>query len=107
MRKLFWIGGAAAVLAVAAAVAGGTAAMAASGGDSDVPLTGSDLEKATQAALAHTGGGTVTVTEVGDDGAAYGVEIRKPDGRHVEVNLDSGFAVTGEEADDDSGAEDG
>lgn len=107
MRKLFWIGGAAAVLAVAAAVAGGTAAMATSNGDSDVPLTGSDLEKATQAALAHTGGGTVTETEVGDDGAAYGVEIRKPDGRHVEVNLDSGFVVTGEEADDDSGTDDG
>ena len=37
---------------------------------SDAPLTGAALERATEAALAHTGGGTVTETEVGDDGAA-------------------------------------
>jgi uncharacterized membrane protein YkoI len=66
----------------------------------DKPLTGTDLDRATKAALDHTGGGTVTETETGDDGAAYGVEVRKPDGRHVEVALDSGFGVVGEEADD-------
>jgi uncharacterized membrane protein YkoI len=66
----------------------------------DKPLTGADLDRATKAALDHTGGGTVTETETGDDGAAYGVEVRKPDGRHVEVALDSGFGVVGEEADD-------
>ena len=44
----------------------------------------------------------MTDTEVGDDGAAYGVEIRLEDGRQVEVNLDADFAVLSREADDDS-----
>jgi len=63
--------------------------------------TGSALEQATKAALEYTGGGTVTETEVGDDGAAYGVEIRLDDGRQVEVNLDENFNVIGQENDDD------
>ena len=45
--------------------------------------------------------GTVTETEVGDDGAAYGVEIRLADGSEVEVHLDEDCRVVGEEADDD------
>lgn len=69
--------------------------------DSDTPLTGSDLDLAVAAALKHTGEGEVTETEVGDDGAAYGVEIRLPDGSQVEVNLDADFTVIGSEADDD------
>ena len=69
--------------------------------DSDAPLTGSDLDQAVQAALAHTGGGEVTETEVGDDGAAYGVEIRQADGSQVEVNLDESFNVIRSTADDD------
>ncbi len=69
--------------------------------DSDTPLTGTDLDRAVAAALDHTGGGDVTETEVGDDGAAYGVEIRLPDGSQVEVNLDAQFNVIGSEADDD------
>jgi len=81
-------------LAAGIAVAGG-------GGGDDQPLTGSTLEGATAAALAHTGGGTVVETEVGDDGSAYGVEIRLDDGRQVEVNLDETFGVIGQEADDD------
>jgi hypothetical protein len=92
------------VAGVAALGAVGAAWGTAPGGD-DQPLTGTVLEQATEAALAHTDGGTVTETEIGDDGAAYGVEIRLSDGRQVEVNLDSGFEVTGAEADDD-GAED-
>ncbi len=69
--------------------------------DSDTPLTGSDLDRAVAAALDHTGGGEVTETEVGDDGAAFGVEIRLADGSQVEVNLDADFNVIGSEADDD------
>jgi len=69
--------------------------------DSDTPLVGSDLERATAAALDHTGGGEVTETETGDDGAAFGVEIRLADGRQVEVNLDAEFTVIGSEPDDD------
>jgi len=90
---------AAVVLALGAVSAG--IAIAAGSGDDDKPLTGSSLEKATAAALAHTGGGTVVETEVGDDGAAYGVEVRLDDGSVVEVNLDENFEVIGSEADDD------
>jgi uncharacterized membrane protein YkoI len=92
------------VLALGAVSAG--FAIAAGGGDDDRPLTGRNLEQATDAALAHTGGGTVVETEVGDDGAAYGVEIRLADGRVVEVELDENFDVVGQENDDD-GANDG
>ena len=59
------------------------------------------LEKATAAALAHTGGGTVTETETGDDGSAYSVEVLLADGTQVEVNLDAEFQVIGQETDDD------
>src|SRR5687768_6152504 len=89
----------AAVVAIAAVLGG--IAIAGGFGDDDEPLTGSTLEQATAAALAHTGGGTVLETETGDDGAAYGVEIRLADGRVVEVELDEDFDVIGEEADDD------
>ncbi len=73
----------------------------AEGTDSDQPLTGSDRERAEAAALDSVGGGTVIETEIGDDGAAYGVEIRRDDGSQVEVNLDESFTVIGTEADDD------
>ncbi len=95
---------------VAAGVALGTAvggiAIAAGSGDDDRPLTGSTLEKATAAALEHTGGGTVLETEAGDDGAAYGVEIRLADGTQAEVSLDRSFNVIGRETDDDRPNED-
>jgi hypothetical protein len=84
-----------------AAVTVGVAAPAV--GDSDTPLSGATLERAGQAALDHTGGGTVVDSETGDDGAAYGVEIRLADGSQVEVSLDSDFKVIGQENDDDSG----
>ena len=87
--------------ALAAAIAGaGTGIAIATAGD-DQPLSGSTLERAAAAALEHTGGGTVVETEVGDDGAAYGVEIRLDDGSVVEVNLDENFNVTGDTIDDD------
>jgi uncharacterized membrane protein YkoI len=95
------VGGALAVVLVG----GGTALAVATAGDDDRPLTGTDLDRATRAALEHTGGGRVIETEVGDDGAAYGVEIRLPDGSVVEVSLDERFDVIGEEADDDGGSE--
>jgi hypothetical protein len=96
-RRTTWIVGG----VMAAAMLGGTGmSLAAAGGD-DQPLTGSTLERAVAAALAETGGGTVTETEVGDGGAAYSVEVRLADGRQVEVQLDRDFRVTGREADDD------
>jgi Peptidase propeptide and YPEB domain len=89
------------VLVIAAAAVSAGFAIAAASGDEDKPLTGATLDRATAAALEHTGGGTVTETEVGDDGAAYSVEVRKGDGSQVEVNLDESFEVIGQEADDD------
>ena len=71
------------------------------GDDADQPITGSALGVCTAAALEHVGEGTVTETEVGDDGAAYGVEVRLNDGSQVEVNLDKDCVVIGQEADDD------
>lgn len=96
-RKTRWIAGG--VLAVAV-VGGGTGLAVASGAD-DQPLTGSALDRATAAVLEQTGGGMVTETEVGDDGAAYSLEVRLDDGTQVEVNLDEHFNVIGQEADDD------
>jgi hypothetical protein len=93
----------AAVVSVLGSLSAGIAIAA--GGDGETPVTGSALAKAGAAALEHTGGGTVTETETGDDGAAYGVEIRLDDGSQVEVNLDENFNVIGQAADDD-GAKD-
>jgi uncharacterized membrane protein YkoI len=94
-----------AAIVAGAAVAAGVGIAATRGGDGD-SLTGSTLEKASAAALRHTGGGSVTETEVGDDGAAYGVEVRLEDGREVEVSLDQDFHVISTEADDDGGERD-
>lgn len=98
-RRTRWIAGGAVALAVIGGGAG--IAIATGAADDDQPLTGSALERATAAALEHTGGGTVVETEAGDDGAAYGVEIRLEDGRVVEVSLDRDFNVIGDETDDD------
>lgn len=103
-RRTKWIAGGAVALAV---VGGGTGIAIATGvEDDDEPLTGSALERASAAALEHTGGGTVVEAEAGDDGAAYGVEIRLDGGRVVEVNLDADFSVVSQEADDDASGED-
>jgi hypothetical protein len=100
-RRTRWIAGAG--LAVAALTA---AAAAAAGGDTDQELTGATRDRAAAAALAATGGGTVLETEAGDDGAAYGVEVRLPGGRQVEVTLDQSFKVVGQKPGDDRPGED-
>jgi uncharacterized membrane protein YkoI len=74
--------------------------------DDDAPLTGETRDRAVAAAVAHVGGGEVTETELGDDGAAYGIEVRRPDGTQVEVNLDRNYTVTSTEVDDDRGDDD-
>ncbi len=102
-RKTTWIAGGALALAV---VGGGTGIAIATGSGDDARITGSALDEATAAALAETGGGTVTDTEVGDDGAAYSVEVRLADGSQVEVNLDENFDVIGRTGDDDVAGED-
>ena len=85
----------------ALALAAGAAAFATagSGGDSEQAISGSALDKAEAAALAHTGEGTVSDTEVGDEESFYEVEVTLDDGSQVDVQLDKAFDVVGDEAD--------
>ncbi len=69
--------------------------------DDDRPISGEARDRCIAAALAEHPGGRVTETEVGDDGAAYEVEIRREDGSQVEVQLNGDCQVIGQEADDD------
>ncbi|MFJ2756880.1 hypothetical protein ACIO3S_14840 [Nocardioides sp. NPDC087217] len=100
----------AAATAVAALVTAGTvgAARALSGDDDarDRPIPASELERAERAALAETGGGTVTGTEVDDEESTYEVEVTLDGGNQVDVQLDEDFQVVGTEGDDDSGSDD-
>jgi hypothetical protein len=82
--------------------AAGTGTAFAAGGDDDRPIEGDALEKAERAALAETGGGTVTETEVEAEGSAYEVEVDLGDGRQVDVQLDQDFQVVGSETEDAS-----
>ena len=108
---------AAALAAVAALGVGGAAIASAAGGSSSQPAAESDeganeapdqaisggsaLDKASAAALDHTGGGQVTDTEVGDEESYYEVEVTLDDGSQVDVQLDRGFQVVGDEADEE------
>jgi len=97
-RKLFIAG--AAVLALAA---GGTGIAVATGGGDDEgsqqPISGSALQKAKAAALAETGGGQVTETEVGDEEGYYEVGVSRGDGSQVDVHLNRDFSVIDSSAD--------
>jgi uncharacterized membrane protein YkoI len=63
------------------------------------PITGSALDRASETALAHVGGGEVTETEVGDEEGYYEVEVTRADGSQVDVHLNRGFDVLGTEGD--------
>ncbi|HEY3486209.1 MAG TPA: PepSY domain-containing protein [Ilumatobacteraceae bacterium] len=94
---------AAGVLAAGGLAAGAAVAAGASTGDGDTPISGADLDRATEAALAHTGGGRVTETEAGDDESFYEVEVTLDDGSEVDVQLDRNFAVVSSTADREDG----
>lgn len=99
----------AAGVAVIAIGAGGAAIVSAGAGDdTDTPITGPDLAQASQAALAHTGQGRVTGTEVGDEESYYEVEVTLDNGAQVDVQLDKNFQVVEFTSDreDDSQEED-
>jgi hypothetical protein len=84
----------------AAAVVIGTGIASAQPDDGEgTPITGEALTKASQAALAFTGGGTVTATEVGDEESLYEVEVTLADGSQVDVQLDENFMVVGDKTD--------
>lgn len=84
----------------AVAVAIGTAIATAQPDDGEgPPITGDALARASQAALAFTGGGTVTETEFGDEESLYEVEVTTPGGSQIDVQLDENFVVVGSKTD--------
>ena len=82
-------------LALAALGVGTGIAVAGGGGEdaNETPVTGTALEQASTAALAETGGGSVTGSEAGDEQGAYEIEVTLDDGTQVDVHLDSSFQV--------------
>lgn len=99
--KLLIAAGAAVLVAGAAA----TVSVALGGGDSS--LTGGELQRATTAALEHTGGVRVVESEAGEGSAAYEVAVLLEDGSVVEVQLDANFDVTASGVDAEGSAETG
>jgi uncharacterized membrane protein YkoI len=91
-------GGAIAVLAV-----GGVAIAGNDDDGTERPIRGDALDRASAAALEHTGGGRVTETERGDEESLYEVEVTREDGSQVDVQLDRDFQVVGAEGDDGEG----
>ena len=107
-RSKFLIVGASAL----ALGAGGAGVASATGGGSDDSAEGPDraipasaLEQASATALDATGGGQVTETEVGDEESYYEVEVTLDDGSQVDVQLDRGFNLVGQSADEESGSD--
>lgn len=98
MKRIIMVG----ALAAGLVAAGAGIALASGQQDdngSDHPITGPDLDTAKTAALEHTGGGTVTETEAGDEEGAYEVEVTMPDGRQIDVHLDDHFGLLGSTTD--------
>lgn len=91
-KKTIWIIAGAAVLVVAGT---GVAVAATDPFDADNDrLTGSTLERASDAALAEVGEGTVSDAERSDDlDHEYSVEVRLDNGNDVDVELDDEFTV--------------
>ena len=92
--------------ALALGAAGAGVAAATGGDDNEKPISGSALDRASAAALEHTGGGEVTETEVGDEESLYEVEVTLDDGSQVDVQLNRDFSVVGDETDSDEGEDD-
>ena len=90
-----------AIAVAAIIVIGGGAGITAvaSSGDFETPITGTDLQQASQAALTHTGQGRVTGTEVGDEESYYQIEVTLDNGSQVDVQLDKDFHFVASKAD--------
>ena len=101
------IGAGVAAVVVGITASGIAGAATAADDGTDVQLTGADLERAAEAALAETGGGEVVDSEVEDEENGYEVEVNLDGGGQMEVQLDADFAVVSssenEEGDDGDG----
>jgi hypothetical protein len=89
------------------AIGGGVGAVAFAGGDSgddgDVTVTGTQADRATEAALELTNGGTAnSVERDSENGATWEVEVTKPDGDTVDVRLDEHYRLVVIEGDSGS-----
>lgn len=98
------------IAALAAFALGGAAlAGATQGAEEDADeqsFSGSGAEQARAAALKEAGGGTVTGLERDPEGArTYEVEVRKPDGSVVDIELDQAFKVLAVDGDSDGANE--
>ena len=102
-RRMKVVTGVTAGLILAGIAAAGVAAAADSSGDdsADVALTGTDLSRASEAALAETGGGEVVDSEVEGEESGFEVEVNLSDGRQIEVQLDANFAVVSSDVNDE------
>jgi hypothetical protein len=97
MRRIVFIATVVALALIAVGIAIG-----ARGPDAERPISGTALDRASAAALAHTGGGRVTETEVADEEGYYEVEVTLADGRQVDVHLDRTFDVLGAASDEEN-----
>jgi uncharacterized membrane protein YkoI len=111
MKRSTKIAAAATVALGGIAAAGLAVANAASDDDGpeddggDTAITGEAMQRASAAALAHTGGGRVTGSEIDDEESKYEIEVTLQNGDQVDVQLDETFNVVGAE-DDGSGSDD-
>ena len=103
-RRTAFIVAALAVGAIGLGATAGVATATSVSEDDDAPITGADLQRATEAALAHTGEGTVSDSEV--EGSSFEIEVVLDDGSQVELQLDESFAVVGEEVDHEDARDD-
>ena len=69
--------------------------------EADEQASGPRADAAARAAREAVGGGKVLEVEIADDGmSGFEVEVKRPDGSYVEVNLDEDLQVVGTETDD-------
>ncbi len=104
-RTRLTIAGAASAAVLAA---GAGAAFAGGGGDEagDAKATGPAADRARAAALRVTHGGTANEVEREDEsGAAWEVEVTKPDGQTVDVLLNGRYGLIEVESDSDEGSD--
>jgi hypothetical protein len=111
ISRKFVVGAGAVTLLVAGGIGVATASAdtdrETGGENSGGSITGVALQRAGDAALAETGGGRVTGTEVGDEESYYEVEVTLDDGRQVDVQLDENFVAVGQSADVPNSDDDG
>ena len=104
MKKRTLIAGVGAAVLVAGSAAG--VAVATAGDDGDQTVSGQQADKATEAALGYTHGGTAnSVERDSENGATWEVEVTKTNGNTVDVRLDQNYQLVVIEGDSESGGD--